>query len=145
MTRTRHLTTLLTLSSALTATGCSSMSGSGWNSLSDLFDTESQQREEEMHRSRFQESRSTADMHWLLQHHVENGMTPAEVSRVLGEQGQRVYDDGWIKNRGGHYHAGDDTWKWGPDRKGNSVYLVFRDHKLVHFEPNEFILSPFNR
>ena len=84
-------------------------------------------------------------MQSLLQNRVENGMTPAEISHVLGEEGERVYEDGWIKNRGGHYQAGDETWKWGPDRKGNSVYLVFRESRLVNFDASEFETSPFSR
>ena len=137
-------TCLLSLSLAaiaLSTCGCSTVTGAG--SLASLFDTESRQREEEDHRSSYQETRSPADLQWLMRNCVESGMTPTEINGVLGEQGQRVYDDKWIKTRGGHYHAGDDTWKWGPDREGNSVYLVFRSNKLVNFDPNEFAESPF--
>lgn len=128
---------------ALCATGCSSVDSVSLASIASLFDGESQQRMEEEHRSRFQASRSPDDLNWLLHHHIENGMTPSEVSRVIGEEGQRVYSDSWIKNSGGHYHAGDETWKWGPDRQGNSVYLVFRERRLVNFDPSEFLDSPF--
>ena len=126
---------------AISACGCTSITGAG--SFASLFDSESRQREEETHRSNYQETRSPADLQWLMRNCVESGMTPTEINGVLGEQGQRVYDDDWIKTRGGHYQSGDDTWKWGPDRKGNSVYLVFRGSKLVNFRPDEFAQSPF--
>ena len=128
---------------AASACGCSSISNSGTGAFSALFDTESLQREEEDHRTRYQETRSPSDFQWLMKNCVESGMTPTEINGVLGEQGQRVYDDDFIKTRGGHYHAADDTWKWGPDREGNSVYLVFRSNKLVNFDPGEFEQSPF--
>ncbi len=133
---------ILFASLTLPLTGCSSFDASS-GQFASLFDPETQQREEESRREQFQATRSTTDMHWLLRHRVENGMTPTEINRVLGEDGTRVFEDGWIKNRGGHYHAGDDTWKWGPDRAGNAVYLVFRDNKLVNFNPDEFAPSPF--
>lgn len=118
--------------------GCSSISTSRPGSFASLFDNESAEREAEAHRSRYQQSRSPVELQWLMRNCVESGMTPAEINRVIGEQGQRVYDDDWIKTRGGHYHSSDNTWKWGPDREGNSVYLVFRENRLVNFDPDEF-------
>lgn len=142
MTALRLVLALLAVT-ATSACGCSSISNSGTGGFASLLNSESRQREEERHRSRYQEERSPADLNWLMRNCVESGMTPSEINGVLGEHGQRVYDDDWIKNRGGHYHAGDDTWKWGPDREGNSVYLVFRGNKLVNFDPNEFASTPF--
>ncbi|MHC4877807.1 MAG: hypothetical protein ACYTGL_15205 [Planctomycetota bacterium] len=141
LSRTSRSVVLL-VTMTLPVAGCSSFDASS-SKLAHLFDPETQQREEEARREQFQTTRSTADMHWLLRNHVENGMTPSEINRVLGEDGTRVFEDGWIKNHGGHYHAGDNTWKWGPDRAGNSIYLVFRDNKLVNFNPDEFAPSPF--
>jgi hypothetical protein len=34
---------------------------------------------------------------------------------------------------------GDATFKWGPDRAGRSIYLIFRDDHLVNFDPHEFL------
>ena len=65
-------------------------------------------------------------------------MSPSEVSEMIGEEGQRIQDDGWVTNDGGSFHVGDDTFKWGPDGRGNSYFLVFRDRKLVNFDPGEF-------
>lgn len=142
MTTFRLLSALLATVAA-SACGCSSIGSSGTGGFASLFDTESRQSEEEAHRTRYQETRAPADLQWLMRNCVESGMTPTEVNGVLGEQGRRVYDDDFIKTRGGHYHATDDTWKWGPDREGNSVYLVFRSNTLVNFDPNEFTQSPF--
>ncbi|MBI1314058.1 hypothetical protein GC176_22410 [bacterium] len=141
MNRIRRFPVLI-FAMAASVCGCSSISNPGVNSLASLFDTESQQREEELHRSRFQETRSPSDLQWLMRNCIQTGMTPTEISRVIGEDGERVFDDSWIKTRGGHYYAGDHTWKWGPDRKGNSIYLVFRNNKLVNFNPDEFRQHP---
>ncbi len=143
MARNRMLRALL-VPLAVLLCGCSSISTAGTNSFASLFDTESAEREAEAHRSKYQASRSPADLQWLMRNCVESGMTPGEINRVVGEQGQRIYDDDWIKTRGGHYQSGDHTWKWGPDREGNAVYLVFRENRLVNFDPDEFASGPFS-
>jgi hypothetical protein len=89
-------------------------------------------------RMEYQESGSPAAIRWLLAHSVKQGMEPAEVGEALGDTGRRVEDDGWIKNDGGRFQVGDQAYKWGPDNDGNSYFLVFRDHKLVNFNPREF-------
>ena len=62
----------------------------------------------------------------------------AKWSGALGEDGQRVYDDRLIKTSGGHYRSGDVTYKWDPDSKGRSIYLVFRENILVNYNPDDF-------
>ena len=91
-----------------------------------------------MHRRRFQQDRISADFRWLLANATRTGMTPKDVGEVLGERGEIVMNDTWIKSSGGHYRASDEVYKWGPDDKGKSVYLVFREDRLVNFDPSEF-------
>ncbi len=94
--------------------------------------------EEEAFRREYQETHSAAAMQWLLANCVHSGMTLEEVNRVLGEEGVREYDDLPIKTNGGFYRADDVVYRWGPDNQGHSVYLVFRDGRLVNFDPDEF-------
>ena len=65
-------------------------------------------------------------------------MRVAEIGEVIGEEGERVFNDRQIKTRGGHYRATDTTYRWGPDSGGRSVYLIFRDGALLNYDPEEF-------
>ncbi len=65
-------------------------------------------------------------------------MPRGEISQILGEDGERVHDDARFKRNGGHYRENDAIWKWGPDNKGQSLFLAFRDGKLVNFDPDQF-------
>jgi hypothetical protein len=60
-----------------------------------------------------------------------------EISVVLGEDGIRVHDDTWLK-RGNGYREDDTVYRWGPDKNGRDIYLVFRNARLINFEPSEF-------
>lgn len=135
MFRFRWLPVLL-MTGAL-ATGCESLPDGKLAELAFGSGNKSQELEEE-HRQRYQKSRDAVERDWLLGHAVESGMTPTEITRILGQDGERVVDDGWIKNHGGNYQMDDEAWKWGPDRTGQSVILVFRAGKLVNFNPSEF-------
>lgn len=77
-------------------------------------------------------------MSWLLAHCVAPGMSYKEVCRALGEEGSPEANDRWIKTRGTTYQVGDDTYCFGPDSEGQSVYLVFREDKLIGFDPEAF-------
>jgi len=130
---------LSTLIGVSLVSGCASTGDGSPSGLASLFPSEARQKEEEeRHRKRFQEGRDPEAMCWLLANRVESGQSPMDVGRVLGEQGERVVNDGWIKNDGGYYQTGDECWKWGPDREGHSVLLVFREGRLVNFDPREF-------
>lgn len=128
------------LASALcvSSLGCSGFQNTDAAGFATLFKSESAEKAEEDRRAAFQKSRASKDLYWLLANHVQSGMTPREVGQVIGEQGRIVYNDGHFKTRGGHYQSGDRTWKWGPDRDGNSVFLVFREGGLVNFDPAQF-------
>jgi hypothetical protein len=75
---------------------------------------------------------------WLLKHSVESGMTVEEVNSALGDAGERIEHDGQYKNTGGLYQQSDKGYRWGPDRKGRSVTLFFREGRLVNFDPDDF-------
>ena len=119
----------------LVVSGCGSarllgLSGSG--------DPDGRMAEEERHRQRFLESRNAEDLRWLLANGVQPGQSRSEISATLGEPGQRVARTDWLRDGGGDFQQGDVAWKWGPDREGNSVVLVFRDDRLINFDPTEF-------
>ncbi|WP_339744557.1 hypothetical protein [uncultured Rubinisphaera sp.] len=90
--------------------------------------------EEEQHREHFIETRQSADIRWLLKNSVKNGMSKADVNRVLGEDGEREFNDSNLLANEGLYRADDKVYRWGPDRDGNSYMLVFRDGHLINFE-----------
>ena len=123
---------------ALLGGGCSAVGENGKSMFPTFATQDSRAAEEEAHRSSFQEFRRPADFRWLLSHRIQSGMSPAEVGKVFGENGLRSEKDGWIKKHDTNYRVGDVSYKWGPDNSGNSVLLVFRDEKLLNFDPDEF-------
>ena len=76
-------------------------------------------------------------LRWLLRNEVKQGMPLADVNQVLGEDGIRQYDAGWVKNSGS-FRVDDEVYKWGPDADGNSIYLVFRDGHLTNYDASQF-------
>ena len=64
-------------------------------------------------------------------------MSVKDISNVLGEDGVRVHDDTWLK-RGTAYREDDTVYRWGPDKNGRDIYLVFREGRLINFDPKEF-------
>lgn len=90
------------------------------------------------HRERFQQNGDPAALRWLLAYRVAAGMSLTEVNQTLGQEGERVYDAGRLKRGDGRYHETDEFYKWGPGSDGRSVYLAFRDDRLLHFDPSEF-------
>lgn len=95
--------------------------------------------EEAEQRNRFLTEGDPEAIRWLLRNRVSNGMSLAEVNRVLGQEGVRQYDDGWIKNySSARFRQGDQVYKWGPDNNAQTYFLVFRDRKLVNFKPGEY-------
>lgn len=95
-------------------------------------------QEEEEHRRNYQSTRDPDELKWLLVNRISSGMTVSEVGRVIGEEGRRLEDDNWIKTGGGYYQSGDEVWKWEQDRNGQSLILVFRDGRLVNFDPTVY-------
>jgi hypothetical protein len=93
--------------------------------------------ETETYRSRYQLDRAQDAARWLLANRVRQGMSPGDVAEIFGEQGERVYEDEWLKTEG-QYQVGDETYKWGPDDHGTSYYLMFRSGRLANFDANQF-------
>lgn len=92
---------------------------------------------EEKYRRDYQVERSPEAIRWLKAHRVKPGMNLQQVNEVFGEDGKRVYEDARYKSKS-HYRSGDETYKWGPDSEGNSHLLVFRNGRLVNYDPQEF-------
>lgn len=121
------------------ATGCSTLR---LPDVDEMLGNDNSLKEEEEHRRNYQSNRDPADLRWLLANRISSGMSVFEVSRVVGEEGRRIYDDNWIKNGGGYYQTGDEAWKWEQDRNGQSLILVFREGRLVNFDPSNYQEPP---
>jgi hypothetical protein len=135
---TRNVVVSLWMPLAALAVGCETLHEAGVPGMRAFVSSHRRAAEEESHRHAYQQDRSPASMQWLLAHRVHSGMSVADVSRILGEEGVREYDDLPIKTNGGHYRTGDQVYHWGPNSVGRTVYLVFRDGSLVNFNPDEF-------
>jgi hypothetical protein len=69
--------------------GCGTLDGFRFPDLNDLLGPNSQVRDEERHRQNYQRDRDPAERNWLLANRIKNGMAVSEVSRAIGEDGQR--------------------------------------------------------
>ena len=96
------------------------------------------QAEAEVQREKLQVEQSDKAMRWLLSHVIEPGLTPEEVDSLLGQEGQRVYNDTRYKLAGGDYQAQDEGYRWGPTDSGSVYILFFREGTLVNFDPDEY-------
>lgn len=91
------------------------------------------------HRRQFQQQGEQESFRWLLANAVASGMTLSDVEHALGSEGERVWDDERFKTGGtGRYQQTDETYKWGPDSSGSSAFLIFRDGKLVNYDPKAY-------
>lgn len=90
------------------------------------------------HQQKFVIDGDPESLDWLLRNSVESGMSVEEVNSALGDAGERIEHDGQYKNTGGLYQQSDKGYRWGPDRKGRSVTLFFREGRLVNFDPDDF-------
>jgi hypothetical protein len=48
-----------------------------------------------------------------------------------------------LKTNNNAYHSSDKMYAFGPDSKSHTYYLVFRDNRLVGFDPKEFKADVF--
>jgi hypothetical protein len=122
----------------LTFAGCESPE---WTrSLNDSFSAAEKTgpKTEEEHRREYVATHSHESMRWLLSHRVQTGMSYNQVRHVLGEDGTLETGDRKLMTGGGNYRVGDEMYAFGPDSKGKTVYLAFRENRLVNFEPSEF-------
>ncbi len=130
--------TVFTVVLMLLATGCGTASIPKLPDMGDMFGEKSGIQNEEEHRRNFQRTREPADLRWLLANRISSGMSVSEVGRIIGEEGRRLHDDNWVKKGGGYYQSGDKAWKWEQDRNGQSLILVFREGRLVNFDPSAY-------
>jgi hypothetical protein len=100
---------------------------------------------EETYRRRFQVDGDPEAMQWLLANRVQNGMSVNDINQVLGDEGEREFNDQFLKSNGGTYRASDVIYRWGPDKTGRSVYLGFRDGHLANFNPDEIAATEGQR
>jgi hypothetical protein len=88
-------------------------------------------------RRRYQEDRDPKALKWLLVHCVHRQMAVKDINGVLGEDATRVHDDTWVK-KGNGFREDDTVYRWGPDKNGREIYLVFREGKLINFDPKDY-------
>jgi hypothetical protein len=125
----------------LAGAGCESPS---WkHSLNESFnakdgEAESSPRTEEEHRREYAETHSRKSMRWLLGHRVHAGMSYNDVCHVLGEEGERETKDRALKTTATNVRLDDEVYSFGPDSDGRSLYLFFRDDRLINFDPTDF-------
>lgn len=100
-----------------------------WQTDSTLNDTADEMRD------RVQRDRDPDAIKWLLRHRVRPGMSLGDVKQILGEDGERIFDDARYKNRG-TFRQTDRTYKWGPFSDSSTIVLIFRDGKLFNFDPD---------
>ena len=90
------------------------------------------------HREQFAAQGDPESLQWLLSNRIATGMTETEVAHELGQEGERLYGSGHLKRGDSRYLESDVFYKWGPASDGRSVYLAFRDDRLLHFDADEF-------
>jgi hypothetical protein len=118
--------------------GCETLYDAGVPGMERFVDLESKAQEEEQHRKKYLEDKDPEAIRWLLANRIQSGQTLEEVGRIFGEKGIREHNDNWLTTDGIGYRTDDKAYKWGPDREGKSIYLVFREGILVNFDPHEF-------
>ena len=141
----RLLASVTVVAMSFFSSGCGLFSARNLPDFDDMFGVKAGVRDEEQHRQSYQKSRDPEDLRWLLANRISSGMSVSEVGRIIGQEGRRLYDDTWIKSGAGYYQSGDEAWKWEQDRNGQSLILVFREGRLVNFDPGNYAekLDPF--
>lgn len=118
--------------------GCEALDEAGVPGMDAFINRSAAREEEAKHRDLFATEGNRESFRWLLVNRIEQGMSVADINTTLGQAGERIANDGWLKNKqGGRYRQGDTAYKWGPDRDGRSIYLIFRDNHLVNYDPGE--------
>jgi len=135
-----HLWLPIALLATALFSGCQTLSGVTREIVYGRVETEPS-LDEERHRKQYQTERSRASLRWLLAHRVKQGMTHADVARVIGEDGTYEENARWLKANSTIYREDDELFRFGPDDRGQSIYLPFREGKLVHFDPSEFAIE----
>jgi hypothetical protein len=95
-------------------------------------------KSEEQHRHDYQATKDHEAMRWLLANCIRTGMSYNEVCDVMGEEGNFETHDRQLKSGGGNYRIDDEMYAFGPDNKGKTVYLAFRENRLINFDAAQF-------
>ncbi len=127
------------------ACGCEGLQEAGVPGMEAFVDKTEARLEEQRYRERFLEDKEPEALKWLLENRIHSGMSVVEVNQVLGEAGEREFNDRWVKTDGdGRYRSSDRVYRWGPDNQGRSIYLVFRDNQLVNFDSKDYAEALLN-
>jgi|GEM_PF-1040990 len=122
----------------IAAPGCQTLHNAGVPGL-DIYlkpDPEVIAREQAA-RDRYSLNHEHQALYWLLSHKIRNGMQLPEVEDALGETGEQTNEFNLIKSD--LFQTTDVAYKWGPDNKGNSVVLFFREGRVVNFDQKDFV------
>jgi hypothetical protein len=95
-------------------------------------------QDEARNRTEYQTTHSRKALRWLIANKLDAGMSLEDVSHIIGQDGELEQNSGWLKRKHGAYRVDDKAYRFGPDDKGESVYLFFREGKLVNFDPKQF-------
>lgn len=132
----RHVTSVIGLLIAAFLGGCVELPT--LSTLPGISSPKISETDTAKHRYEFQTNRTPESLDWLLVNRIQNGLSVAEIGRLLGETGEREFADRELKTSGdGHYLDTDVAYRWGPDANGRTIVLFFRDGKLVNFNPEE--------
>ena len=93
--------------------------------------------EQRSHREEFALHRDHKAFYWLLANKISNGMQRPEVEEVFGEPGEYTSEFTRLKSDG-LYQTTDSAYRWGPDSKGYSAVLFFRDGHVNNFNSKDF-------
>jgi len=93
------------------------------------------------HRSNWVQERDAKSLNWLLEKKIRSGMSRSEVEQILGEDGEPILNSAALIKDSSGYQSTDKGYRWGPDGSGRSIYLFFRDGRLVNFQPQEFAMA----
>jgi len=148
----RHFRTLFTIASlsipfALTSVGCSNpltklMFVNHKNRNPAMSSQKQYDRSEEItHRSRYQATRSSADLEWLMKNRIENGLTVDSVNNILGQKGKALDAENQVSQASASSGSKDGTYEYGPDDQGRTYHLTFRNSRLVEYTPSDSLAT----
>lgn len=126
---------LLSAGLVLAAAGCETTLPERLPGIAQLRPTEDELQKEEECRVKFQTDRDPESLDWLMDHCLNAGVSVEDVNALFGTEGERLENDRWVKAKS-RYREDDETWQWGPDNQGRSIYLVFREGRLI-YNPKE--------
>lgn len=131
-------TAVLVLSIFVTTLGCQTLHNAGVPGMEPYLKQDPEKlAEERSHRDNFAIHRDHESFYWLLSHKVANAMSRSEVEDVFGEAGEYTTDYKRLKSDG-LIQTTDSAYRWGPDNKGYSAVLFFRDGRVINYDRNDY-------